>query len=66
MKSSAVQSSPSATWWFAPVAESEANGTAKWKITSDATTNSTIAGTVSLARSSSRRSLRASAPTSER
>jgi hypothetical protein len=41
-------------------------GSAKWKTTKTAATNKSIAGSVSRARSSSRRSFRASAPTSRK
>ena len=58
VKISAAQSSPSAASWLVP------RGSAKWKIVSAASTNSSIDGSVSFARSSSRRSLRASAATS--
>ena len=47
-------------------ASSAPSGSAKWKTTSVETTKSSIAGSVSRARSSSRRSLRASAATSAR
>ena len=54
MKRIATQSNPSSASREEPV------GSAKWKTTRIATTNSSIAGSVSRARSSSRRSLRAS------
>ena len=54
VKRIATQSSPSSASSEEPV------GSAKWKTTRIATTNSSIAGSVSRARSSSRRSLRAS------
>ena len=60
VKTIAVQSSPSETCGLAFA------GTAKWKIVSAERTNRSIAGTVSLARSSISRSLRASAATSEK
>ena len=58
MKTIATQSRP-----FAASSELSA-GSAKWKTTSAATTKSSIAGSVSRARSSSVRSLRASTATS--
>jgi hypothetical protein len=54
----ATQSSPS------PASRPLPAGSAKWKTTSAATTKSSMAGSVSRARSSSSRSLRASAVTS--
>ena len=54
MKTIATQSSPLAA------SCDECAGSAKWKITNVATTNRSIAGSVSRARSSSRRSFRAS------
>ncbi len=58
VKTIPIQSRPSDALSVASV------GSAKWKTTSEATTKSSIAGTVSRERSSSSRSLRASAATS--
>ncbi len=58
VKTSADQSRPRAATSFVP------RGNAKWKIVSAASTKSSIAGSVSFARTSSSRSFRASAPTS--
>ena len=59
VKMSATQSRPSAATCPVPF------GSAKWKIVSAAITNRSIDGSVSFARSSSSRSLRASAATSD-
>jgi len=58
VKINATHSSPSAATCPVP------RGSAKWKIVSVAITKTSIDGSVSFARSSSSRSLRASAPTS--
>ena len=63
VKRIAIQSSPIAVSWSARFALA---GIEKWKTVSAATTNTSIAGTVSFARSSISKSLRASAATSEK